>query len=142
MLTPRRSSILLLAFCSTACDTAPPEPPAPPEPVIENYSYSRPDSVRVTHIELDLTVDFEARRVQGSAALDLERSDGADRLWLDTWDLQIEAVHDGTGGAELAGPWASRCRSSAGRWRWISRPTPKGWWSTMPPATTPVPCSG
>ncbi len=99
MLILKRSSVLLLPFCLAACDGSPPRPPAP---VVENYSYSRPEAVRVTHIELDLTVDFEARQLHGSAALDIDRAAaGGDRLWLDTWDLDIEAVRDGASGVDL-----------------------------------------
>lgn len=63
------------------------------------HSRSRPNEVVVRHIALELTVDFEARRLAGSATYDLEhRTPGATQLVLDTWQLDIEKVtgDDGT----------------------------------------------
>src|SRR5690606_30970079 len=40
---------------------------------VDPHSFSRPDQVAVTHIELDLTVDFELQRLAGSAVLSLDR---------------------------------------------------------------------
>ncbi len=60
------------------------------------HSCSRPNEIAVSHIALDLEVDFEARRLEGSATLDLERrTPGATRLLLDTWRLGIDRVTDG-----------------------------------------------
>ncbi len=99
----KRTAAPLLVLCLAACDGARVElePPAPPAPVVENYSYARLDEVRVSHIELDLTVDFEARQLRGSAALELDRTEGAGQLWLDTWDLEVDAVRDAASGADL-----------------------------------------
>ncbi len=93
----------LLVLCLTACDAAQVavEPVTPETPSVENHSYARPAEVRVTHIALDLAVDFEARQLRGSATLDLDRADGADRLWLDTWDLGVGAVRDAASGTDL-----------------------------------------
>ncbi len=57
------------------------------------HSHARPDEIRVGHVALDLTVSFEKRSIEGRAALSLERvSPGADRLSLDTRDLDIRSV--------------------------------------------------
>lgn len=101
MMIKKHCALLLLPFVFAACDATPPTISESPTAAVENYSYSRPDEVRVTHIVLDLEVDFETRRLHGSAALDLERSEGAGRLWLDTWDLEIGAVRDGANSTEL-----------------------------------------
>ena len=57
------------------------------------HSYAQPDVVTVTHIDLDLAIDFEHRKLHGSATLDLKWADGdtADLL-LDTRDLAIDRV--------------------------------------------------
>jgi len=63
------------------------------------HSYARPDQIAASHLDLDLDVDFEARRLTGSVRLDLERrTAGATELVLDTWLLDIVAVTlaDGT----------------------------------------------
>ncbi|CAB4691096.1 unannotated protein [freshwater metagenome] len=66
------------------------------------HSASRPNEVAVTHVTLDLDVDFEGRRLTGSATLDLEhRGPAATRLVLDTWQLDVQRV-TGADGAELA----------------------------------------
>ncbi len=91
--------LILLAACQTG-QVERLEPP-PLSPTVENYSYSRPGEARVTHLELDLEVDFDAGQLRGTATLDLERADGADRLWLDTWDLDVTAVRDAATGADL-----------------------------------------
>lgn len=56
------------------------------------HSSARPTEVRVTHLDLDLTLDFAHGRARGSAALDCERLDPTAPLCLDTQDLDIAAV--------------------------------------------------
>jgi aminopeptidase N len=57
------------------------------------HSLSRPDEVAVTHLDLDLTVDFAAEALAGTASLTVERrAPGAEELWLDTAGLEIVAV--------------------------------------------------
>lgn len=65
------------------------------------HSYARPDEVRVTHVSLDLTLDFEKRRVTGSAELTVERPSPSAPLVLDSRGLQVMGVVD-TAGAALA----------------------------------------
>jgi leukotriene-A4 hydrolase len=68
------------------------------------YSLANPELVRVSHIALDLTADFESRRLHGRADLDLEYAGGAQGavLALDSRDLEIAAVTDPTSGRKLA----------------------------------------
>ncbi|MFQ5876398.1 MAG: M1 family metallopeptidase [Acidobacteriota bacterium] len=63
-------------------------------PARDIHSFSRPEDVRVTHAEIDWTVDFEARRIRGSVTWTIERAPGAEDepLLLDTRDLTIESV--------------------------------------------------
>ncbi|HEX2893553.1 MAG TPA: M1 family metallopeptidase [Marmoricola sp.] len=62
------------------------------------HSYSRPGRVAVRHLELDLDVDFDARRLSGSVRLDLDRhTAGATDLVLDTWQIEVLAVTDADG---------------------------------------------
>ena len=64
---------------------------AAPDP----HSYARPAEARVTHLDLDLAVDFAARRLTGRASLRLERAPGARRVVLDTRDLDVRRVGAG-----------------------------------------------
>lgn len=60
-------------------------------------SYAQPDQVRVTHLDLDLTIDFPRKQLEGSATLTLDwKNPDAPSLVLDTRDLKIatiEAIH-------------------------------------------------
>lgn len=61
------------------------------------FSHSQPAQVTTKHISLDLTVDFEQRRLSGSATLDIENLTGTRTLVLDTWQLDVTSVTlDGT----------------------------------------------
>lgn len=61
------------------------------------HSYANPSEVRVTHVALDLDVDFEAHRLEGTVTLALDGS--APSLVVDTRDLEIAATEVSTDGA-------------------------------------------
>lgn len=65
------------------------------------HSYARPEIARVTHVALDLGLDFEGKRVAGTATLDVQAADGAPEIVLDSKGLEIEAVTNADGGAAL-----------------------------------------
>src|SRR5690554_4893718 len=79
----------LLAGCAER-----PEPAPQAEPVLAHdiYSYARPAEARVTHVDLDLVADFDARRLAGTATLDIAPEAGADSVVLDVRTLDIQAV--------------------------------------------------
>src|SRR3984885_2362048 len=59
-------------------------------PNFDYHSYANVDQFRVTHLELDLRVDFEFQSITGVAALELKRVDPrATQVVLDTRDLMI-----------------------------------------------------
>jgi leukotriene-A4 hydrolase len=63
------------------------------------HSFSNPEEVRVRHIDLDLTVLFEEKRLHGIAVLSLDKLPSARRLIVDTVDLRIlktDFTTDGT----------------------------------------------
>src|SRR5215208_3696713 len=66
-------------------------------PVPDVHSYARPGEARVRHVTLDLTADFEARQLRGSAALDVDVATGAREVILDTGGLLVRAVTDDRG---------------------------------------------
>ncbi|MGE3841436.1 MAG: M1 family metallopeptidase [Vicinamibacterales bacterium] len=61
------------------------------------HSFAQPDVARVTDVALDLSADFTARRLAGTATLTLERAPDAERVILDTRDLDIAKVTDAAG---------------------------------------------
>lgn len=56
------------------------------------HSCARPDQVAIKHLHLDLKVDFESKKLVGSAALKLDRKDAASELRLDTNGLEITKI--------------------------------------------------
>ena len=109
----RITASLALLLATTACTTAMSEPPVSatsPEPMvspiltgpeaIDTLTWAEPQKARVTHVALDLDLDFDARRVGGSAVLDLLVAKGEGSIVLDTNGLEITRVTD-TAGRDL-----------------------------------------
>ncbi len=89
-MTRRRLDGALLLLFTVAGPAAAIAGVSPPDP----HSFGRPAEIAVRHLDLDLAVDFAARRLAGSATLTLERrSPAATTLYLDSRDLEISAVH-------------------------------------------------
>ncbi len=65
---------------------------------VDTHSFAKPLDARVTHLALDLAVDFDAKRVGGTATLDIDAKPGIGTIILDDKGLQIEkiAAADGT----------------------------------------------
>ena len=61
---------------------------------IDTHSYARPLEARVHHVALDLAVDFDAKRIGGTATLDIDRKPGARQIVLDDNGLEISSVTD------------------------------------------------
>ncbi|MBV8518735.1 MAG: M1 family metallopeptidase [Acidobacteria bacterium] len=84
------------AVAPSVAQTPPPssaQTAAPPAFVHDPHSYARPDEVRVTHLALDLDVDFAKKQLAGTAALTIQRTrPNASTLTLDTHDLAIQSV--------------------------------------------------
>lgn len=97
---------LTLAASLSACSTmTPPDQTRMVAPILtsadarDTSTYARPQEARVTHVALDLELDFAAKAVRGTATLDvLARPDATD-LVLDSDGLQIEQVTDAAGNA-------------------------------------------
>ena len=83
--------------------TAPPSaavPAATPfEYVRDIHSHARPEIARVVHVDLDLSADFAAKVLSGTATLDVTAEPGATELILDARNLDIRSIKDGQGRA-------------------------------------------
>ena len=66
---------------------------------VDSLTYARPQEARVTHVDLDLALDFDAKRIAGSATLDITAQDSARDIVLDSNGLQIASVRDESGNA-------------------------------------------
>ena len=75
---------------------------------IDVHSFSTPSAVRVEHIALRLTVDFDASQLKGEAILRYRRAPGAGDapLILDTRDLAIESVDNNLDDPHIARRYA------------------------------------
>ena len=75
---------------------------------IDLHTLSNPDRIIVTHLELDLAVDFERRQLEGIAILDVRRQAGCPLdvpLTLDTRGLTIGSVAARDAGAAENSPF-------------------------------------
>lgn len=63
---------------------------------IDSHSFAKPLEARVTHVALDLSVDFDTKRLGGTATLDVDRKPDAKEIILDDNGLEIESVTDGS----------------------------------------------
>lgn len=98
--------IAAFAVAAASCTRTPTEAPrAAPAPVLTSaeardiHSFARPEVARVTHVALDLALDFAARRVGGTATLDVDARPNAQEILLDSKGLEIESVTDAAGRA-------------------------------------------
>ena len=106
----RLAAPLALLLASTACttmETAPPmansasdrmvSPILTRPDAVDSATYAKPQIARVTHVALDLALDFDARRVSGTAELDVLAQPGAEEIVLDSNGLEIARITDGAG---------------------------------------------
>ncbi|MEQ1726648.1 MAG: M1 family metallopeptidase [Sphingopyxis sp.] len=92
---------LLITSCATPQTSAPAARMVAPvlatEDARDPYSYAQPHIARVTHVSLDLDLDFAAHAVAGTATLDIAAEDAAQELILDSKGLDIAWVRDSHG---------------------------------------------
>ena len=63
----------------------------------DDDTFAQPQVARVTHVSLDLDLDFAARDISGKATLDIAAADGAQEIVLDSNGLEIVSVTDAEG---------------------------------------------
>ena len=64
---------------------------------VDPYSHAKPLEARVHHVALDLGVDFDSKRIAGTATLDVDRKPDAKEIILDSKGLDIASVTDANG---------------------------------------------
>jgi aminopeptidase N len=94
------AAALFLLSCQTEKTPIEPTDVAPvldaPD-AVDVHSHARPLEARVTHLALDLNVDFNAKRIGGTATLDIDAKPGAREIILDDKGLEIESITDKAG---------------------------------------------
>jgi len=89
---------LLLAACQSGEAPAPKAAAPAVAPIltgadaVDVHSYAKPLEARVTNVALDLAVDFDAKRVGGTATLDIEAKPGVKQVVLDDKGLEIASI--------------------------------------------------
>ncbi|MGB7409169.1 MAG: M1 family metallopeptidase [Pontixanthobacter sp.] len=63
----------------------------------DDQTFARPADARVTHIDLDLELDFDRQMVSGTAMLDVAARDGVNTIILDNDGYQIASITDDAG---------------------------------------------
>lgn len=64
--------------------------------IIDRHSHARPSEASITHLDLELDVDMDARTIRGKATYEVKAED-AREVVLDTDGLLIDGVVDGAG---------------------------------------------
>ena len=97
--------ILTSLLAATGCSSGGPgaDPPAR-----DLHSFGRPWDVRVTHMELDWSVSFDEKILEGTVVHHLEHAGDAPatQLHLDTRGLEVQLAEAGTGGTFSEAHWA------------------------------------
>ena len=97
----KRLAAAILAASLVPMATAPAAPSIAPilttSEAKDVLSYAQPQIARVTHVDLDLTADFDSRTMSGTASLDLHATPNAKDIVLDTDGLVIHSIKDGRG---------------------------------------------
>jgi leukotriene-A4 hydrolase len=99
-------AVLSLSACKPAVEKDPPAKATVANPVapilttpdaVDPHSFGKPLEARVTHVALDLDVDMTAKRIGGTAALDIDAKPGVAAITLDDKGLEIASIDDGHG---------------------------------------------
>ena len=77
--------------------TPPAIAPAPGPEAVDTHTYARPEIARVVDVALDLTANFQAKTLSGTATLDILAVPGANEVILDIRNLDIQDVRDAAG---------------------------------------------
>ncbi|MFK7972777.1 MAG: M1 family metallopeptidase [Bacteroidia bacterium] len=86
----------LLMYIMPSCGT-PEEAPESKKPVAETavqdpHSYAIPAEAVVSHLDLNIELDFESKKIKGEATLSIERNKDSKSIHLDTKELNIISV--------------------------------------------------
>jgi leukotriene A-4 hydrolase/aminopeptidase len=89
---PKVFVVFLLLIVLVGCSIDTDSPKELKHTANDPHSFARPNEAVVKHLDLDVVVDFEAKKISGQAKLRIENKRGTNELYLDTRDLTIEKV--------------------------------------------------
>lgn len=87
-----RVLIVALAFIFSSCESEKQADNYVEAEVNDSHSFANPRQISMSHIHLNLKVNFDSTALEGIASISLIRNKPADTLWLDTRGLQINYV--------------------------------------------------
>jgi leukotriene A-4 hydrolase/aminopeptidase len=93
---PLLAAGMLMTNC-TSHEAQNTDPQAMVARTIDDHSWARPQEARVSHVDLDLTADFNKKMLSGTATLTLVTEANAKQVILDTKALDIQSVTDASG---------------------------------------------
>ncbi len=103
VLTAACAALLLISCRTESPPTEPRESAGQVAPIlstpdaVDPHSYAKPLEARVANVALDLALDFDAKRIAGTASLDIIAQPGAREVVLDSKGLEITGVADSAG---------------------------------------------
>lgn len=83
--------ILVTLFILTSCQENKESLQKLPNYLEESHSYAQPNDAVITHLDLDINVDFETQVISGTATYDIVNY-GSEQIILDSKFLEIESV--------------------------------------------------
>lgn len=86
------SIIILLSACFACLDTDHEKEIQPVNSEMDVHSFARPWEAKITHLSLNLTADFNAKKLSGSAEYDISVMKSVDTIILDIRGLDIHQV--------------------------------------------------
>jgi len=92
-------TLIALAAAPLAASAHAPAPILTTPEAKDTLSFAEPEKARVTHVDLDLTADFSAQRLSGTATLDILAKPGVGTIVLDDDGLVIARITDAKGRA-------------------------------------------
>ena len=59
---------------------------------LDEYSYASKSKAVITHLDLDIKVDFESKSISGKAVYTIDNSSASDKIYFDTQYLRINKI--------------------------------------------------
>ncbi len=88
--TKNKIVLLAILFTFLSCNNEKKGTDLEKDFTIENHSYARVKFAKITHMDLDLRVDFAQNRLKGKVTYAIESN--SRRIFLDAYDLKIDSV--------------------------------------------------
>ena len=87
------ASVFMLGACQNTPEASAEETENETMKYVEDtHTYAQPNEAVVTHLDLDIAVDFEAEKISGAATWNIKTNGEATEIIFDIYDLNIQSV--------------------------------------------------